>query len=148
MEYSRPDMPIVIAGTKSDEDDDAREVTEEEAEELIVQDWDNVYLECSAKLGRNVKNIFQKLVQIAYDEESEVKLILDPPQDSRKFGRRRSMQVGGLHQHPSLAAQLSSPKRFYRRKSKSLQFEPADFNDVVQNKRKESLIQKILRKTD
>ena len=134
----------------------SREVTEEEAIELIVNDWENEYIECSAKFQENIRNIFQKLVQIANNDGQEIELVMDEPTGNRKYERRQSVQVGSLYQGNLLSH--ASPKRFFRRKSKSLQFEPADFEVVAKsaensntNSRRQSIIQnfgKILRKTN
>ena len=155
MQYSCPDLPMVIVGNKTDEDE-SREVSKDEAEELIANDWENEYMECSAKFQENIKTIFQKLVQIANNDGEEIELVMDAPTGNRKFARRQSVQVSSLHQSNFLAH--ASPKKFFRRKSKSLQFEPADFEGVNKSldnsnasSRRQSVIHsfgKMMRKTN
>ena len=63
MEYGRPDIPMVMAGNKAEEE--KRVVTRAAIEELVEGDWDDVYVECSAKTGENISEVFRRLVSQA-----------------------------------------------------------------------------------
>ena len=97
--YTRPDMPIVIAGNKTDtevegdeDEDERRVITREVAEEVIVDDWDNVYVECSAKLNENITTVFQECISQASDDKCDTgaQLISVPP-GNKKVARRKSV---------------------------------------------------------
>ena len=65
MENRGPDMPIVIAGNKMDLD---RKLDEKETEGVVECDWENRYVECSAKLDQNINEVFKELLRQASDE--------------------------------------------------------------------------------
>jgi 50S ribosomal subunit-associated GTPase HflX len=59
-----PEVPIVIVGNKSDLPcDDA--IPHESLEATVVFDWENGYVECSAKDRVNINKIFKELLQQA-----------------------------------------------------------------------------------
>ena len=49
----------VLAGNKAWEEGVERVVTRAEAEELVTGDWDDVYVECSAKMGDGVGEVWR-----------------------------------------------------------------------------------------
>lgn len=55
-----PAVPIVIVGNKSDLD--RRVIRKEVAETVICLDWENGYIETSAKENKNIVKIFQELM--------------------------------------------------------------------------------------
>ena len=152
MQFSCPDMPIVIAGNKCDMDNE-RKVKRKEAEELIIDDWDNVYMECSAKMNENISQIFQQLISLASNHclDSSNPLVA-VPLGKKKMDRRKSFSVALLQPHMSLSL---SPIKNMRRKSKSLQYEPGELQDVMEktstnSSRRESMIPnlaKLMKKT-
>ncbi|CAG2116880.1 unnamed protein product [Medioppia subpectinata] len=65
----QPVIPICVVGNKSDFDD-KRVIRKEVAESVICLDWENGYVECSAKENKNVVKIFQELMiqaKVPYD---------------------------------------------------------------------------------
>ena len=101
MQSSRPDMPIVIAGNKTDVEEDARIVSREDAESLAVTDWDNVYVEASARLNDNISTIFQHCVSLASDYafDSQCQLVRMPTGSLKgKFDRSKSVNNTSLDQ--------------------------------------------------
>ncbi|XP_053689790.1 GTP-binding protein Di-Ras2 [Sabethes cyaneus] len=66
-------VPIVVVGNKTDltdEDDDVRQIPQDTTESMITVDWENGFVEASAKLNRNVSQIFKELLaqaKIAYN---------------------------------------------------------------------------------
>jgi len=59
MSTKGPDTPIVIVGNKSDA---VRELDKSETEATVVFDWENGYVECSAKLNSNIQEIFKEVL--------------------------------------------------------------------------------------
>ncbi|XP_049540137.1 ras-related protein Rap1 [Anopheles darlingi] len=58
-------VPIVVVGNKTDlseEDEDLRQVARDTTESLVTVDWENGFVEASAKLNRNVTQIFKELL--------------------------------------------------------------------------------------
>ncbi|XP_050096921.1 ras-related protein Rap1 isoform X1 [Anopheles aquasalis] len=58
-------VPIVVVGNKNDlseEDEDLRQVPRDTTESLVTVDWENGFVEASAKLNRNVTQIFKELL--------------------------------------------------------------------------------------
>ncbi|XP_035785023.1 ras-related protein Rap1-like [Anopheles albimanus] len=58
-------VPIVVVGNKNDlseEDEDLRQVARDTTESLVTVDWENGFVEASAKLNRNVTQIFKELL--------------------------------------------------------------------------------------
>ena len=70
----RPDIPIVVVGNKIDLD---RKKEEQIFADLVVEcDWENGYVECSAKLNINVEKVFLQIfkqVNIDIDQSKDVK---------------------------------------------------------------------------
>ena len=62
MKSRGPDMPMVVVGNKTDME---RKVVKVETEALVQCDWENGYIECSAKLNENIENIFKELLNQA-----------------------------------------------------------------------------------
>uniref|UniRef100_A0A182JFS8 Uncharacterized protein n=2 Tax=Anopheles atroparvus TaxID=41427 RepID=A0A182JFS8_ANOAO len=58
-------VPIVVVGNKNDlseEDEDLRQVARDTTESMVTVDWENGFVEASAKLNRNVTQIFKELL--------------------------------------------------------------------------------------
>ncbi|XP_058053474.1 ras-related protein Rap-1b [Anopheles bellator] len=58
-------VPIVVVGNKtdlSDDDEDLRQIPRDTTETLVTVDWENGFVEASAKLNRNVSQIFKELL--------------------------------------------------------------------------------------
>ncbi|XP_055599313.1 GTP-binding protein Di-Ras2 [Uranotaenia lowii] len=58
-------VPIVVVGNKTDltdDDDDVRQVPQDATESMVTVDWENGFVEASAKLNRNVSQIFKELL--------------------------------------------------------------------------------------
>ena len=68
--------------SKAEEGQGERVVTRAAAEELVVGDWCDVYVECSAKMGDNIGAVFRKLVSFAskpsYTKPAVIKEPADP----------------------------------------------------------------------
>ena len=128
MEYGRPDIPMVMAGNKAEEE--KRVVTRAAIEELVEGDWDDVYVECSAKTGENISEVFRRLVSLAshtsLDTPLQLVSIAEKGEKCKK-AKRRSFAIS-----VSFSKSLTSPSRYFRRKSKSLQFEPEEFSELVE----------------
>ena len=62
MECMGPDIPMLVVGNKIDLD---RIVDEKETEGLVECDWENGYVECSAKLNVNIEGVFGELINQA-----------------------------------------------------------------------------------
>lgn len=57
--------PIVVVGNKSDISGEERFARREVLETIICMDWENGYVECSAKDNRDVARVFQELMSQA-----------------------------------------------------------------------------------
>ncbi|XP_067143482.1 GTP-binding protein Rhes-like [Centruroides vittatus] len=69
-------VPMVIVGNKCDVGDELRVVKKEIAEIIISIDWENGFVECSAKEDHNIMEIFKQLLvqaKISYDLSPAVK---------------------------------------------------------------------------
>ncbi|EAT45419.1 AAEL003301-PA [Aedes aegypti] len=58
-------VPIVVVGNKTDladEDDDVRQIPQDTTESMITVDWENGFVEASAKLNRNISQVFKELL--------------------------------------------------------------------------------------
>ncbi|XP_055693416.1 ras-related protein Rap-1b [Lutzomyia longipalpis] len=58
-------VAMVVVGNKTDlliEDSDRREMNRENTENVVTMDWENGYVECSAKDNENVTEIFKELL--------------------------------------------------------------------------------------
>lgn len=60
-ELRSPEVPMVVVANKSDLSN-CRRVSKEIAETVVTIDWEKVYIECSAKTGYNVLDIFTELL--------------------------------------------------------------------------------------
>ena len=59
MKCRGPDMPVVVVGNKTDL---SREVDMVETESLVKCDWENGYVECSAKNNQHIQEVFKELL--------------------------------------------------------------------------------------
>lgn len=69
-------VPIVVVANKCDINDETRVVKKEIAEIIITIDWENGFVECSAKDNHNIMEIFKQLLiqaKISYDLSPAVK---------------------------------------------------------------------------
>lgn len=76
METRQCAMPIVIVGNKCDIPEEKMMVRKEIAETIIRIDWENGFVQCSAKEDFNIMEIFKVLLQeakISYDLSPAVK---------------------------------------------------------------------------
>ncbi|KXJ69533.1 hypothetical protein RP20_CCG026681 [Aedes albopictus] len=58
-------VPIVVVGNKTDladEDDDVRQIPHDTTESMITVDWENGFVEASAKLNQNISQVFKELL--------------------------------------------------------------------------------------
>ncbi|XP_062711738.1 GTP-binding protein Di-Ras2 [Aedes albopictus] len=58
-------VPIVVVGNKTDladEDDDVRQIPHGTTESMITVDWENGFVEASAKLNQNISQVFKELL--------------------------------------------------------------------------------------
>ena len=90
--------PIVVVGNKADVDLKARAITKEEAEGTVNIDWDNGYVEVSAKDDVNVSAIFHELLV-----QSKVSLNGKPP--LRRYNTQPIMM--SKKKHPKLTKRNS-----------------------------------------
>lgn len=99
-------VPIVIVGNKTDladDDDDIRQVSRGTTESMITVDWENGFVEASAKLNRNVSQIFKELLA-----QAKITYNLSPALRRR---RRQSLpqQASGTGTGPSTPQQTAAP---------------------------------------
>jgi len=59
MSIKGPDAPIVIVGNKTDAE---RVISKDETEAIVQLDWENGYVECSAKQNINIQEIFKEVL--------------------------------------------------------------------------------------
>ncbi|XP_039292580.1 ras-related protein Rap-2b-like [Nilaparvata lugens] len=83
-------VPIVVVGNKLDLADESREVSFETTESIVTVDWENGFVEASAKDNINVTQVFKELLT-----QAKVKYNLSPALRRR---RRQSLPMtqGGL----------------------------------------------------
>ena len=97
MKTKGQDMPIVIVGNKSDKD--IREMERVEVEALVQMDWENGYVECSARLNQNISTVFKELLNQARSELCPVRYhtsedgLLTVAADSINMRRRQSLPI-------------------------------------------------------
>lgn len=82
-------VPIVVVGNKTDLDLEERQVDTETTESVVTVDWENGFVETSAKDNVNVSQVFKELLQ-----QAKLKYNLSPALRRR---RRQSLpsQAGG-----------------------------------------------------
>ncbi|XP_048760678.1 ras-related protein Rap-1b-like [Ostrea edulis] len=56
-------VPIVVVGNKSDISGECRVILKETAESIVCLDWENGYVEASAKDGINISGIFKEILR-------------------------------------------------------------------------------------
>lgn len=61
------DVPMVLVGNKCDLED-KRQVTHEDATSLAKKKFKGHYFECSAKLAKNINELFTKLVELVAEK--------------------------------------------------------------------------------
>ena len=82
-----PAMPVVVVGNKIDLE---RKVDKAETEALVMCDWENGYVECSAKVKKDVEKVFQELLhQVKIEFCSTVRQSRSP--SSLTLKRRQSV---------------------------------------------------------
>ncbi len=105
-----------------------RVVTRAAAEELVEGDWDDVYVECSAKIGDNIGALFRRLVSLASNTSlgtQDLKLISVAKKGEKcKLARRKSFAI------VSVSSLSKSFDKYLRRKSRSLDFEPDELSEL------------------
>jgi GTPase SAR1 family protein len=95
----RPDIPIVVVGNKIDLD---RKKEEKSIAELVVEcDWDNDYVECSAKMNIDVEKVFLQIfkqVNIDIEQSKDVKNNVPFTSKTSNLIVRRRKSLSGLIQ--------------------------------------------------
>ncbi|XP_062562793.1 GTP-binding protein Di-Ras2 [Armigeres subalbatus] len=101
-------VPIVVVGNKTDladEDDDIRQIPRGTTESMITVDWENGFVEASAKLNRNISQVFKELLA-----QAKITYNLSPALRRR---RRQSLpqqaSAGGGGTGPSTPSQTAPP---------------------------------------
>lgn len=61
LDHKQPDVPIVVVGNKCDLEKQ-REVQKEVADTIVGIDWENRFVECSAKENINIVRIFKEIL--------------------------------------------------------------------------------------
>jgi len=123
-----PSVPIVVAANKNDlgvHPDMRKEVHEA----TVILDWDNGYVECSAKIKSNINNIFKELLHQA---KSIYDLTPKPKPQTLKESILNSVKRG--------QSQRRNPRKFIEpmRRRQSLPALPKDFEpDEVKAKEKQ-----------
>ena len=80
-------MPLLVVGNKIDLE---RKVDKAETEALVMCDWENGYVECSAKVKNDVEKVFQELLnQVKKEVCSTVRQ--SRSSSSLALGRRQSV---------------------------------------------------------
>ena len=123
-EAKDPDVPIVVVGNKSDLPfDDA--IPQESIEATVVFDWENGYVECSAKERVNINKIFKELLQQAksrYDFTTHY--------TNGSCASPISI-VGSFSRHGSQKATLKSEFEEHMRRRQSLPAAPPDLPQPI-----------------
>ena len=88
-EHSSEDIPIFLVGNKSDLE---RTITIEEAEEFANSNRIEYFEECSAKTGKNVKEIFFEITKFLYKtyKEADRKNMLPSSADKLKINKNNN----------------------------------------------------------
>ena len=75
-------------------------VTSVAAEELVEEDWGDVYIECSAKMGDNIGSVFRRLVCLASNTSpgtQDLELVSVPEKGGKsKHERRKSFAIAKM----------------------------------------------------
>ena len=74
--FSGPDAPIVVVGNKADL---PRQMPHEETEAVVLFDWENGYVECSAKVVivyRAFQKYFKRLLVLRANFKTKIRFIL------------------------------------------------------------------------
>ena len=122
MQCKGPDTPMVIVGNKTDEE---RIVDKKETEALVMCDWENGYIECSAKASENINLVFQELInQVHNDSEfcKSLELANIGELSRNKWGRRKSQSLQ-IIPHLNTKQMDMKTSLMGRRRSKSVQYD-------------------------
>ena len=106
-----PDVPILIVANKIELE---WTMDRQETQNLVVNDWENAYVECSMRFEENIHQVLESLINIS--KESTERL-----SSNRRLSRHLSFET-------KVEEKLSP--RFQRRRSKSL-------NDNIRNFRRD-----------
>ena len=111
-----PELPIVVVGNKSDLE---RNLDIAETESIVQCDWEQGYVECSAKDNENVQDIFKELLmqvrsqgEVLPAKSNSSSTTCSPPLNMR---RRQSLPIVPVF--GELGVQESFAKRNGRRRS-------------------------------
>ncbi|RZF44401.1 hypothetical protein LSTR_LSTR010030 [Laodelphax striatellus] len=101
-------VPIVVVGNKLDLADDAREVSYETTESIVTVDWENGFVEASAKDNINVTQVFKELLA-----QAKVKYNLSPALRRRRRQSLPPTAQAATSPNPAIpsAAQLAHLQR-------------------------------------
>ncbi|XP_071536287.1 ras-related protein Rap-1b-like isoform X2 [Panulirus ornatus] len=102
-------VPIVVVGNKNDLEDE-RAVPLETAETIVLVNWENGFLEASAKDNLNVLNIFKELLN-----QAKIRYALSPAVKRR----RQSMPNVGMQISPAQLSHLQHIKQKHSGKRNS-----------------------------
>lgn len=123
-EAKDPDVPIVIVGNKSDLPYDDS-IPHESLEATVIFDWENGYVESSAKERLNINKIFKELLQQAksrYDFTTHYQ---------NGAGTSPSSIVGTFSRHGSQKTTLKSEFEEHMRRRQSLPAAPPDLPQPI-----------------
>nr|CAI5820695.1 unnamed protein product [Callosobruchus analis] len=95
-------VPIVVVGNKADLSGD-REVDTATTESVVTVDWENGFVEASAKDNVNITQVFKELLV-----QAKVKYNLSPALRRRRRQSLPVTQAGHPPNHPSSAAMIPS----------------------------------------
>ena len=92
IEHAKEDLPIFLVGNKIDLE---RKVTVEEAEDFSNSNGIHYFTECSAKTGKNVKEIFFEITKYLYKTylEAQSKITLPESADKIKINENNNKNV-------------------------------------------------------
>ncbi|XP_065082271.1 GTP-binding protein Di-Ras1 [Ochlerotatus camptorhynchus] len=96
-------VPIVVVGNKTDladEDDDIRQIPRGTTDSMVTVDWENGFVEVSAKLNRNVSQVFKELLA-----QAKITYNLSPALRRRRRQSLPQQASGGGGTAPSTPSQ-------------------------------------------
>lgn len=66
-----PVPPILIVANKSDAPEESKKVKSPVAETIVCVDWENKFIECSAKTGHNIPQLFEMMLRVVHENFSQ-----------------------------------------------------------------------------
>ena len=123
-EAKDPEVPIVVVGNKSDLPYDDG-IPHESLEATVIFDWENGYVECSAKERLNINKIFKELLQQAKSRYDFT------PQNGGVTNISPSSIVGTFSRHGSQKVSIKSDFEEHMRRRQSLPAAPPDLPQPI-----------------